>query len=98
MPSKKDGRMGRGRQRAKHTKVARELKYSVADTDYAELEKELKKNDGDREKSTGSGLPGSLSHFDNPDTYGHNHDESDDTSIGEDANGTDFGSPETDEY
>ena len=33
--------MGRGRQKAKHTKVARELKYSVPDTDYNELEREL---------------------------------------------------------
>lgn len=34
--------MGRGRQKAKHTKVARELKYFSPDTDYASLEAELK--------------------------------------------------------
>ncbi|MWB97280.1 DUF3073 domain-containing protein [Agromyces seonyuensis] len=33
--------MGRGRQKAKHTKVARELKYFSPDTDYGALQKEL---------------------------------------------------------
>ena len=33
--------MGRGRQKAKHTKVARELKYFSPDTDLTALEKEL---------------------------------------------------------
>jgi hypothetical protein len=33
--------MGRGRQKAKHTKVARELKYFSPDTNYGALEKEL---------------------------------------------------------
>ena len=33
--------MGRGRQRAKHTKVARKLKYFSPETDYAALEREL---------------------------------------------------------
>jgi len=33
--------MGRGRQKAKHTKVARELKYSTPDTDLSQLEREL---------------------------------------------------------
>ena len=33
--------MGRGRQKAKQTKVARELKYSVQNTDYVALEREL---------------------------------------------------------
>jgi hypothetical protein len=33
--------MGRGRQKAKHTKVARELKYFSPDTDLSQLEKEL---------------------------------------------------------
>jgi hypothetical protein len=34
--------MGRGRQKAKHTKVARELKYFSPDTNYSALEQELK--------------------------------------------------------
>ena len=33
--------MGRGRQKAKHTKVARDLKYFSPDTNYTELQKEL---------------------------------------------------------
>lgn len=33
--------MGRGRQKAKHTKVARELKYFSPSTNYSELEREL---------------------------------------------------------
>ncbi|GAA1316851.1 DUF3073 domain-containing protein [Leucobacter albus] len=33
--------MGRGRQKAKHTKVARELKYFSPATNYSELEREL---------------------------------------------------------
>jgi hypothetical protein len=41
--------MGRGRQKAKQTKVARELKYFSPETDYRALEKELtssrRKND-----------------------------------------------------
>ena len=34
-------RMGRGRQKAKHTKVARELKYFSPNTDLSQLEREL---------------------------------------------------------
>jgi len=33
--------MGRGRQKAKHTKVARELKYQTPNTDLSQLEREL---------------------------------------------------------
>ena len=33
--------MGRGRQKAKHTKVARELKYFSPNTDLSQLEREL---------------------------------------------------------
>lgn len=33
--------MGRGRQKAKQTKVARKLKYYSPETDYAALEREL---------------------------------------------------------
>lgn len=38
--------MGRGRQKAKQTKVARELKYFTPATDYRALEKELKTGGG----------------------------------------------------
>ena len=38
--------MGRGRQKAKQTKVARELKYFTPATDYRALEQELKSGGG----------------------------------------------------
>jgi hypothetical protein len=41
--------MGRGRQKAKHTKVARELKYFSPSTDYSALEKELTQAPGTNE-------------------------------------------------
>jgi len=34
--------MGRGRQKAKNTRIARDLKYGVQDTDFGALERELK--------------------------------------------------------
>jgi hypothetical protein len=34
-------RMGRGRQKAKHTKIARELKYDTYSVNYSALEREL---------------------------------------------------------
>lgn len=37
--------MGRGRQKAKQTKVARELKYFSPETDYASLQRELGNGD-----------------------------------------------------
>lgn len=39
--------MGRGRQKAKQTKVARELKYFSPDTNYRSLEQELNARRGD---------------------------------------------------
>ncbi|MBF1666545.1 MAG: DUF3073 domain-containing protein [Scardovia wiggsiae] len=39
--------MGRGRQKAKQTKMARKLKYMTTDTDYNELEKELSSREPD---------------------------------------------------
>ncbi|MFM5904903.1 MAG: DUF3073 domain-containing protein [Micrococcales bacterium] len=41
--------MGRGRQKAKHTKVARELKYFSPNTDLNALEKELGHKDSSGE-------------------------------------------------
>ena len=41
--------MGRGRQKAKHTKVARELKYFSPNTDLDALEKELSVDSGEEE-------------------------------------------------
>ena len=39
--------MGRGRQKAKHTKVARDLKYFSPDTNYNDLERELSNSEGE---------------------------------------------------
>jgi hypothetical protein len=39
--------MGRGRQKAKQTKVARQLKYFSPDTDYNALQRELAGGPGD---------------------------------------------------
>ncbi|MEN9715254.1 MAG: hypothetical protein RJA35_721 [Actinomycetota bacterium] len=41
--------MGRGRQKAKHTKVARELKYFSPDTDLDALQRELGHEDANGE-------------------------------------------------
>lgn len=41
--------MGRGRQKAKHTKVARELKYYSPNTDLSQLERELASSSGSNE-------------------------------------------------
>ncbi|WP_308492580.1 DUF3073 domain-containing protein [Microbacterium terrisoli] len=38
--------MGRGRQKAKHTKIARELKYDTYNVNYAALERELGHHEG----------------------------------------------------
>ena len=38
--------MGRGRAKAKQTKVARELKYRSPNTDFTSLERELRGDDG----------------------------------------------------
>ena len=39
--------MGRGRAKAKQTKVARDLKYRAVDTDFASLERELRGGSSD---------------------------------------------------
>lgn len=45
--------MGRGRQKAKQTKVARQLKYFSPQTDYRALEQELTSGSGHHEPSVG---------------------------------------------
>ena len=56
--------MGRGRQKAKHTKVARELKYSVHETNYSELERELS---GGRESHSDEELSKWAEYYDDAD-------------------------------
>ena len=41
--------MGRGRAKAKQTKVARELKYRSVDTDFSSLERELRGDENGQE-------------------------------------------------
>jgi hypothetical protein len=45
--------MGRGRQKAKQTKVARRLKYSTPDTDFEALQRELAAERGEIEDPYG---------------------------------------------
>ena len=40
--------MGRGRQKAKHTKIARELKYDTYNVNFSSLEKELCHHEDDQ--------------------------------------------------
>lgn len=44
--------MGRGRAKAKQTKVARELKYSSPTTDFKSLQSELSGHEGDETPSS----------------------------------------------
>ena len=44
--------MGRGRAKAKQTKVARELKYSSPQTDFERLQQELSGSDGSDRNGT----------------------------------------------
>ena len=60
--------MGRGRQKAKQTKVARELKYRSISTDFASLEEELR---------TGNDIP--PAYADLAEEYSFDDDESDET-------------------
>ncbi|GAB3849241.1 DUF3073 domain-containing protein [Nesterenkonia populi] len=46
--------MGRGRQKAKATKQAREIKYFTPDTDLSALERELAQSRGDDAEGAGS--------------------------------------------
>ena len=55
--------MGRGRAKAKQTKVARELKYRSVDTDFTSLERELRGPDD------GHGIPPSYQDDEIPPGY-----------------------------
>ena len=48
--------MGRGRAKAKQTKVARELKYSSPQTDFQSLQRELSGTDADNSHERDGGL------------------------------------------
>ncbi|MCL2736642.1 MAG: DUF3073 domain-containing protein [Propionibacteriaceae bacterium] len=75
--------MGRGRQKAKQTKVARELKYRPISTDFASLEEELRK---------GAGYDIPAAYADIAEEYSHDEDEEDldeDTPYGDSSEVTD---------
>ena len=54
--------MGRGRAKAKQTKVARELKYRSVDTDFTSLERELRGDENGHE------IPSAYADLAEPDT------------------------------
>ena len=58
--------MGRGRAKAKQTKVARELKYRNLDTDFTQLQRELH---GDADAST----PAEGDEYEEDDEYSPSH-------------------------
>ena len=49
--------MGRGRAKAKQTKVARELKYRPIETDFSSLERELRGDDVDEDQAIEDSVP-----------------------------------------
>ncbi|WP_316668214.1 DUF3073 domain-containing protein [uncultured Propionibacterium sp.] len=49
--------MGRGRQKAKQTKVARDLKYRSVETDFASLERELRSKQHHDDEFNHDGIP-----------------------------------------
>jgi hypothetical protein len=65
--------MGRGRAKAKQTKVARELKYRNFETDFSELQRELH-GDEHTADSNSSG-PGTPEDDENEDPYADRYDE-----------------------
>lgn len=67
--------MGRGRQKAKHQKVARELKYHTSAMDISALERELS---GDQVNHNGFGQDEDDDDDDDDDPYAEYLDEDDD--------------------
>jgi hypothetical protein len=62
--------MGRGRAKAKQTKVARELKYSSPTTDLAALQRELSSDNGDGQHNGDRRGDGDVADEAVPDEYG----------------------------
>ncbi|MEU3646688.1 MULTISPECIES: DUF3073 domain-containing protein [unclassified Lentzea] len=61
--------MGRGRAKAKQTKVARELKYSSHETDFAALQRELSTDERSPNGSGGGDEPPHDDPYDDYDDY-----------------------------
>jgi len=68
--------MGRGRAKAKQTKVARDLKYRTFDTDFSSLERELRGNQPELESDADD--EDDDEYADYADRYGVDDDEDDD--------------------
>lgn len=73
--------MGRGRAKAKQTKVARDLKYRTFDTDFSSLERELR---GGFPAPFGAAEPGEESDEDYDDPYESDEDDDDEDDDDED--------------
>ncbi|KAB1644771.1 DUF3073 domain-containing protein [Gulosibacter chungangensis] len=82
--------MGRGRQKAKHTKIARELKYSVNETDYEQLQREL-----NGAKSHAEGLESHVDYDDELAKWAEYIDDEEDVSDEDEAEGEGRGSSRT---
>jgi hypothetical protein len=76
--------MGRGRQKAKQTKVARQLKYFSPETDYERLQRELATSNGHRDVD--AAVEEDLDEADDPYAEDDEADEDDDDTVDEYAN------------
>ena len=72
--------MGRGRAKAKQTKVARELKYRSTHTDFSSLERELRGDEAYEVPAAYADLVEDDEEAD-PDDYGDEPDEEDDYAV-----------------
>ena len=82
--------MGRGRQKAKQTKVARQLKYFSPETDYERLQRELASSNGHRDVDAVEEV------LDDDDPYAEDGEEDEEDPDDEDQDGG--GGGETDAY
>lgn len=73
--------MGRGRQKAKHTKVARELKYFSPDTNYGALQRELTHSSPEQDELIDKWADVAA----DPQAFGSNADDDDDDDETEDS-------------
>lgn len=69
-----DPNMGRGRARAKQTRVARDLKYRTFDTDFSSLERELR---GQQPVSEDPNMTEEFEEYDDPYAVDDGDDEAD---------------------
>jgi hypothetical protein len=70
--------MGRGRAKAKQTKVARQLKYSSGGTDLERLQRELSASRGDAPAEAEPAVDGDTDDYDDPYALDDEEDEDED--------------------